>query len=508
MADRKNNFGGAADSARGAESAIDHAGIAISIIGSGHSPAQKMDMITNHPTMPTAIKNQALDTITKMSGGGGVSPSVTEATAAREKQSSGGAASSTPAPQKRANPFPEGSALHEYHNINPNPHAPNIRPSKIHSTYSAYTETDIPITPQQAHENNIAQKATEEFDAIQRVKAQQARSEKAGRTPGVAGATARTKMPKVTARTRGVNVTQTIGTNEFAQKLTGAHAQLTHMANSLHGLNVSPEAQYGLNAAKNNLSEGLASINQGNNYKDGYKEGNKVYKSSEAAHPHYVTAHGKLQKAHDLLADRTVQAELSKNNISAELPTGTLEELKGHIPSLPVAKKSAKPYSRMKTGRYQSITAEELKDETSAKSIENIEKVTGKDSRLSQRGRATLRGFPRKNKFIARIENRKVSDADLAKPATEENPLPKPTGGVPRSEDPRARSSDARVDVNFTGGTPTEGKMPTFEGSVGGKKATAKNIEAVKNDPNNPALKPDPAKSKPRQNRGGKGGAV
>jgi hypothetical protein len=435
------------------------------VIRSGQSPAQKIKAITNHPTMPTAMKNWALDTITKIhgGGGGGIGLSAVESAAAKP------AADSNQTSEKRANPFPKGTALYEYHEINPKPHAPNIRPSKIHSTYNAYEETDIKLTPEQAYQNTVAEKAGKEFDSAQKVKQEQERAERTGRVPGSAGSSRGSRAPKITARTRGVNVPQTIGTSEFAQKLTEAHSQLTHMTNSLHGLNISPEAAYGLNAAKNNISEGLASILKGNDLKDGYKEGNKVYNSPAAAHPHYIAAHRSLQEAHDLLADGSIQSELRKNNISAELPSRTLSELKTHIPSLPVAKKPAKSYKEMAVGGYQSITAEELKDKDSPKSIENIEKVTGKDSRLSQRGRATIKGYPRKNKFLDRIENRRVSDADLAKPASEENPLPKPTGFAPRSEDPRARGSDARVDINFTGGTPTEGKMPTFEGTPEGK---------------------------------------
>jgi hypothetical protein len=81
--------------------------------------------------------------------------------------------------------------------------------------------------------------------------------------------------------------------------------------------------------------------------------------------------------------------------------------------------------------------------------------------------------------------------------------------GVEPSKDPRRRTSRTQRSIpKFVGGKPTEGKTPTFEGSVGGKKATAKDIAAIKNDPKNPALKPDPAKANERQNRGGKGGAV
>jgi hypothetical protein len=466
MARNKNDFSGASDSARGAESPIDHEGIAMGVIRSGQSPAQKIKAITNHPTMPTAMKNWALDTITKIhgGGGGGIGLSAVESAAAKP------AAESNPTSEKRANPFPKGTALHEYHEINPKPHAANIRPPvQIHPTFDSYAEKEIKLTPEQVYQNNVAEKAGKEFDAIQKVKQQQERAEKTGRVPGSAGSSRGSRAPKITARTRGVYVPQTIRTNEFAQKLTEAHSQLTHMTNSLHGLNIAPEAAYGLNAAKNNISEGLASILKGNELKDGYKEGNTLYRSPQAAHFHYISAHKSLQEAHDLLADSSIQSELRKNNISAELPSRTLSELKTHIPSLPVAKKPAKSYSGMAIGGYQSITAEELKDKTSQKSIENIEKVTGKDSVLSRSGRATIKGYPRKNKFIDRIENRRVSDADLAKPATEENPLPKPTGFAPRSEDPRARGSDARVDINFTGGTPTEGKMPTFEGTPEGK---------------------------------------
>ena len=465
MARNKNDFSGASDSARGAESPIDHEGIAMGVIRSGQSPAQKIKAITNHPTMPTAMKNWALDTITKIhgGGGGGIGLSAVESAAAKP------ASNSNQTSAKRANPFPKGSALHEYHEINPKPHAPNIRPSEIYPTFDAYAEKDIKLNPEQAYQNTVAEKAGKEFDSAQKVKQEQERAERTGRVPGSAGSSRGSRAPKITARTRVVNVPQTIGTSEFAQKLTEAHSQLTHMTNSLHGLNIAPEAAYGLNAAKNNLSEGLASILKGNDLKDGYKEGNKVYNSPAAAHPHYIAAHRNLQEAHDLLADGSIQSELRKNNISAELPSRTLSELKTHIPSLPVAKKSAKSYKEMAVGGYQSITAEELKDKDSPKSIKNIEKVTGKDSRLSQRGRATIKGYPRKNKFIDRIENRRVSDADVAKPASEETPLPKPTTFAPRSENPRARSSDSRVDVNFTGGTPTEGKMPTFEGTPEGK---------------------------------------
>ena len=70
MANRKDNFGGAADSARGAESGIDHAGIAIGIIGSGMSHDQKIKALSDHPTMPHDIKTKAIDQVVRAAGGG------------------------------------------------------------------------------------------------------------------------------------------------------------------------------------------------------------------------------------------------------------------------------------------------------------------------------------------------------------------------------------------------------------------------------------------------------
>jgi hypothetical protein len=70
MARNNKDFGGASDSARGAESGVDHAGIAIGIIGSGMSNDQKVKALSDHPTMPQDIKTKAIDQVVRAAGGG------------------------------------------------------------------------------------------------------------------------------------------------------------------------------------------------------------------------------------------------------------------------------------------------------------------------------------------------------------------------------------------------------------------------------------------------------
>jgi len=442
MANRKNNFGGAADSARGAESGIDHEGIALGVIRSGQSPAQKMSAITNHPTMPTAMKNWALDTITKIHGG---------------------ANAGIPAA--------------------PGANTPENRPS---------------VTGGEAKPISMEEALVEQA-ASKRQAAKKGVSVSPTTRPG--------QVKDPTNRTRGVDVRQKMPAKDVEHGLRALHVHLATISNSLQPHASTPEEMSSISEANGHLSKALGSLSKGASIGEGRridgvdKSGiptSKFINRQGEANEHYISAMGHIENAAKSLSEDHVQRLASNASVSAEVPHLMISNMRGASDSLAV-KKPAKDWKGVhytetgKDGKPQSkfIPSEELRNPKSKFYIKNLEKIGGAENTAVKKAKTAIN--PPKTVYKSAV---KVGEAQQVV-------------GVEPSENPTRRTSRTQRSITkFVGGKPTEGKTPTFEGSPGGKRATPKDIEAIKNDPKNPALKPDPAKANERQNRGGKGGAV
>lgn len=451
MARNKNDFSGASDSARGAESGIDHAGIAIGIIGSGMSNDQKVKALSDHPTMPHDIKTKAIDQVVRAAGGG-----VTAA---------------------------------------PGVNTPENRPSV----------TSGEVKPMSLEEA-LKQQASSKRQAA-----------KSGASVSPASSRQRTKP--ATSSTRGVDVRQTIRSKDFHVKAEGVHTQLQSIVNGLknHVSNIAEKTS--IDSAQDSLANAGANLAKAKTLLRGRVEGNRVINLEPQGNSHLQTATSQLHSAHDFLNEPHIAEMAKKAKIPAELPSNGLAELAEHSKTLQVVK-PARPFERMAIGDTQ-IPTSEIRNKKSpyntgdkTKSIrDKIFAEGGRETPLAKRIPVAESGTPREGKSARKLRNSSVSESNLPavrKSAEVTSPNQKETNpvSIDRDVDPRVKASKTRrLDSRYSGGT-AGGKTPTFDGSVGGKKATPKKIKQIKADPNNPALKPDPAKQSKTQNRGGRGGAV
>jgi hypothetical protein len=442
MANRTAFFDEGHDDGKSSESSIDHEAIAMGVIRSGQSPAQKMNAITSHPTMPTAMKNWALDTITKIHGG---------------------ANTGVPAA--------------------PGANTPENRPSVKGGE----------AKPMSMEEALVEQAAS---------KRQASRS---GAAVPQTSRPGRVKDP--TNRTRGVDIRQKMPAKDVEHGLRALHVHLATISNSLQPHASTPEEISSISEANGHLSKALGSLSKGASIGEGRridgvdKSGiptSKFINRQGEANEHYISAMGHIENAAKSLSEDHVQRLASNASASSEVPNLMLSQMRGAADSLAV-KKPAKDWKGVhytetgQGGKPQSkfIPSEELRNPKSKFYIKNLEKIGGTASDAVKKAKKAIN--PPKTVYRSAV---KLGEAEQVQ-------------GVEPSENPTRRTSRTQRSITkFVGGKPTEGKTPTFEGSVGGKKATAKDIKAVKNDPKNPALKPDPAKANERQNRGGKGGAV
>jgi hypothetical protein len=442
MANRKDNFGGAADSARGAESGIDHAGIAIGIIGSGMSHDQKIKALSDHPTMPHDIKTKAIDQVVRAAGGG-----ITAAPGANT-------------PENR-----------------PSVKSGEVKPMSIEEA----------LREQASSKRQAAKSGSSDFSTSERRRVQRA-----------------------TSSTRGVDVRQTIPSRDFHVKAQGVHTQLQNVVTSLKN-HVSNLAEHtSLESAQESISNAGQNLAVAKPLLRGRIEGNRVINLEPQANSHLQKATAHLHSAHDFLNEPHIAEMAKRAKVSAELPVDGLNELSEHSKTLQIVK-PAKSFSRMAVGDRQIPTSEirnkksmyNTGDKTNSIKDKIIE-VGGKETPLAKRIAAAESGTPRKGKSARRLRGSSVSEANITAVGKESEA----TTGIDRSVDPRVKASKTkRLDVRYSGGT-AGGKTPTFEGSVGGKKLTSKDIKKIKADPKNSALKPDPAKKDPNQNRGNKGGAT
>jgi hypothetical protein len=443
---RNSDFAAGHDGAKGAESPIDHEKIAMDVIRSGQSPAQKMREITNHPTMPIAMKNWALDTITKIHGGA------------------------------------KAGIL-----AAPGANTPENRPSVKGGEVK-------PISEEEA----IAEQAQSKKQAL-RDAAKRGASVPQTSRPG------RAKEP--TNRTRGVIIPQKMPAKDVEHGLRALHVHLATISNSLEKHASTPEEVSSISEANGHLSNALTSLNKGASIGEGRKieyldkDGtpkSKFINQQHEANEHYIDAMGHIENAAKELSQDHVQRLATNANVSSEVPNLMLSQMRSNVDSLRVLKPSKdwEGVNYTETGddgkpKSKFISAEELRNPKSDYSIKKIRKVGGKESTAVQKAEEVISPPPR-------VYKTKVMRGEASQVV-----------GVEPSRDPRRRTSRTqRAITKFTGGKPTEGKTPTFEGSVGGKKLSSEEIQQIKATPWNPALKRDPEKAKAKAKEKREGGAV
>lgn len=477
MANRKDNFGGAADSARGAESGIDHEAVALDIVRSGHSPAQKISQITNHPTMPTAMKNWAVNTVAKIAGasgqGGVVSPSTS-----RFNNSATSSSKETP----------KTPTLLDFH-YNNRPEQKGQRPYPPHSE-TDYDGNQRQLTDKQKQENKTADLAAEEFDKIQKSK-----------STGGPVSTGRRASSRPANKTRGVEAgPPSIGARDFSARLEGAHALLTHAVTRLGQEDMGPLHKGALGFATDQLSKATASLSEGHRARRGEKQGNIVVNSLPEANKNYTKALSHLTTAHDMLNSEDLSAEATRRNVSYELPTSELKELRGHAKTLNVMK----PGKRAKVARIGKarIPTRDLTDPNSPYSttqkvigkenvaapstaepmslLEKMEAEGGKKHTAVVRAREALTPTKRVSKYVMKTSKKSklVQESDMV------DPTPRKKGeSLPSNIDNLGRTAQGNIDrkptskvirPGFSGGKPFAGTTPTFEGAPEGKPARRK----------------------------------
>jgi hypothetical protein len=338
MADRKNNFGGAADSARGAESSVDHAGIAIGIIGSGMSHDQKIKALSDHPTMPHDIKTKAIDQVVRAAGGG-----ITAAPGANT-------------PENR----------------------PSVKSGEVK-----------PISMEDALREQAGSKkqAARAGASVPQISKPGRVTEPTNRTRGV---DIRQKMPAkdVEHGLRALHVHLATISNSLQK-----HASTPEEISSIS------ETNGHLSQALASLGKG-SSIGEGRRIDGIDKSGmptSKFINRQGEANEHYIKAMGHIENAAKSLSEDHVQRLASNAQVSSEVPSLMISKMREASDSL-VVKKPAKDWKGVnftetgEDGKPQSkfIPSSELRNPKSDYSMKNLEKVGGTENTAVQKAKKAI----------------------------------------------------------------------------------------------------------------------
>jgi hypothetical protein len=465
MANRNSSFGEGQSGARGAESPIDHDKVATDIMASGMSHDQKVRAISHHPTMPENTKTKAIDQLIRVAGAGVASPATSRPALM----------SNTPATKRASSNTP---GILDFHYSN-RPEQKGQRPYPPHSE-TDYDGNQVQLSVKQTNENRTANLAAEEFDRIQKSK-----------STGKAVSAGRRGSSRPSNRTRGVEAGRpSIGAADFSSRLESAHALLTHTVTRLGQEDMGPVHKKALEFASDQLSRATASLSAGHSARRGQKQGNVVINSLPEANRHYTKALTHLTTAHDALNSDDISAEATRRNVSYELPTSELKELRGHSKTLNVMKPGRRD-KVVKIGKVR-IPTKDLtdpnspyattqkvigKEDTAAPAtaepkslLEKMEEVGGKQHSAVVKAKEALTPGKRISKYAMKTaqKTKLVKESDMADPRTEQNPEGARPGRTAQGNIDRKTTSKV-VRPGFSGGKPFAGTTPTFEGTPEGK---------------------------------------
>jgi hypothetical protein len=438
MADNNIHFG--AGSGEGKTGGIDHASELLRIIGNdSHSPAQKMDAIQNHPHLTASHKAQGMDFLSKQAGGG-----IQDTGTATGK---GG--------------------------LGPRP--------VVHHADIDYDGSAVNLTDGQKAANAKSREAQAVWDEQSKPKGPSMSSPKTlvGRAPFSGGG----PTPKVAKAT--------MGTKEISAKLGGLHTLLTTYGNTANSLKtLAPEHRDYLKAAKGHLDDATTHMSLGNR-----TLGSNTPDTNEQA-THFGHAMGFLTQAHEMLSHAPLQRALKNTSVTAELPhPDHIAEMAGHVGSMRGKGASGvpgaqRPYSSVKVGK-STISTKNISPED----IKAAEETGGKESIVTKKLKAGLRGSPSKD---TSTERRAVSQ--VAGNTGNDAGTGDKKGMTYGAVNPKRRGSSRKLETRFSSDGNKVGQTPTpgESGAVG----------RIKGEANPYKLPTDEAKKNPNSNIGGRGGAV
>jgi hypothetical protein len=465
MANRNSSFGEGQSGARGAESPIDHDKVATDIMASGMSHDQKVRAISHHPTMPENTKTKAIDQLIRVAGAGVASPATSRPALM----------SNTPATKRASSNTP---GILDFHYSN-RPEQKGQRPYPPHSE-TDYDGNQVQLSVKQANENRTANLAAEEFDKIQKSK-----------STGKPVSAGRRGSSRPSNKTRGVEAGRpSIGASDFSSRLEGAHALLRHAVTRLGQEDMGPVHKKALDFATDQLSRATAALSSGHSARRGVKEGNKVINSLPEANKSYTKALSHLTTAHDVLNSEDIGAEATRRNVSYELPTSELKELRGHSKTLNVMKpgradkfvkigKSRIPTKDLTDPNSPYSTTQKAigKEDAAAPStaepmslLEKMEAVGGSQHTAVVKAKESRTPDRRVSKYVQKTTKKPklVKESDMVDPRTEQNPEGARPGRTAQGNIDRKTTSKV-VRPGFSGGKPFAGTTPTFEGTPEGK---------------------------------------
>jgi hypothetical protein len=307
-------------------------------------------------------------------------------------------------------------------------------------------------------------------------------------TSAPVGKPTKVKEDKVLAK-GGQRAPQTMSTRNIHTALTNVHSGLETTASNARSLrSLHPDHKADVMTASQHLAEAAdhmdngAATGLGTNSPD-----------TPATKQHFSNAIKSLSAAHKLLSNSALGDALARHNIHGDLPEAAhLKSLSGHIQSMRGRgaggdEGASKSWKVVAAGRENIPTTA-----FTAEALKRMEELGGKEHILVKKVKAAIAGTPKGGGSIVGQEAYNT--------ASEQGQTRRTRSGMTSGPaiNPKKRATGASVRTRISEGSKI-GRTPTFGESGGVGKTKGKTPTG---------LTPDPAKSNPNQNRGGRGGAV
>jgi hypothetical protein len=287
------------------------------------------------------------------------------------------------------------------------------RPEKPHSTYNAYEESSINLTPQQAEQNAHADRAAQDFDFQQRearAKANTSSPVRNSKMDADLEAKLQAELQRVNAKptakraTRGSGVPTTgngtlveaLPGKRFGQHLHKNHQIMSGIVNELKASD-DPGLQAFATMASVHLHGDPANEEGLDGARDHIDEGDRLLGTvtgQDKGKEHYVKAAQHIKNAADILSHPYVQMTAKKNNINAEVPS--MDQTHSAVETLGRKLKS-NPFPEMSIGGkpYDANSEQALTYHTNAAKLTGAEKVDEAVARTVTKSNLARRGSSR-----------------------------------------------------------------------------------------------------------------
>lgn len=243
----------------------------------------------------------------------------------------------------------------------------------------------------------------------------------------ISGVDKPSRPKKITAKTKGIAVTETMGIKKFAQNAERIHRHLTDRATELNAnayatgashnpLEDHPMAQQALSYANDSLAQAKFHLDEGKNYRFG--TGGKDISDPDAKH-HYAEAMKHISDAHGYLHNDYMDAATKGKTLNSfAVKPGEISEMKGHAERLRVLK-SGDSYGTVAIGKEEKVpVGSERFDELvgKAKEMAAAPATRGGSKKPLEKLMAAKRGTKRFTKAKLREQQGTDSKAEWEKP--------------------------------------------------------------------------------------------